>query len=101
MDDEILAGVELLNYSAEFLRIGTDLEAANRLAEETIAALRDGSAYLGKAQEGMLAFAIQLSRHIKNLQGYYYKAGNYAADAYESFYKSDEAMSAWLQSNNK
>lgn len=107
MDKKLLVGVELLDYIKKLNDIADMLVNAEIMAREITDILnisKDGSedsAYVGKAKETMQTFAINLKENMYRLALFYKIATQYVDITYETMYQSDEAIAAWLMSQEK
>lgn len=94
MDENLIVGVELLDYMSEL----TDVAAQVLNALEVLSGMseRVEGAYKGEATESIVNYFKQLYEHISRLCEFYAKGASYVYHTYESMYQSDAAMAAWL-----
>ncbi len=96
MTDDLIIGVELLDYMNELTDVAAEIIKAQEIASEIKRILGDEDTYEGEAREPLMVFVTGLEQHLERLFMLYQKAASYANHTYESMYQSDAAMAAWL-----
>lgn len=96
MADDLMIGVELLDYIKELEDVENELIKAWETASEIKKILGGEDTYEGEASETLMTFATGLEQHLERLLMLYQKAASYVSHTYESMYQSDIAMAAWL-----
>lgn len=99
MTDEVIIGTELLDYATELTAVMVSLSKAQQMAQEIVNKLADDEFYCGEAAEVLYTFANSLNAHLQRLIMLYQKGALYTTNTYETMYKSDEALAAWLIKN--
>lgn len=102
MNEPLIVGEEVLDYSVRLCDVAGRLGEAYALAEEIRTVLGAGC-YEGEALGEMVLFADSLSAHISRLMQFYMKGGQYASGAFMAMMENDRMMSqvmmSWLEKN--
>ncbi len=102
MNEPLIVGEEVLDYSVRLCNVAGRLREAYELAEEIRGVLGSGC-YEGEALGEMMLFADSLSAHISRLMQFYMKGGQYASGAFMAMIENDWMMSRvilnWLEKN--
>lgn len=95
-NNELIIGVELLDYVLELSGVAAELMEAIASIEQAKALLESTDTYMGKARDPMVTFVTALGAHVSRLQSFYEKAAGYAQTTYDTMYQSDAAMAVWM-----